>query len=318
MAESDSSRGADAEASRRRADTFAPSQVTNPGIHDELVQFWLTLWRGRWLLFLTVVVCTAVGVGYALLATQWYVSEALLIPATPKSTQNLPGQLANLGGLAGLAGINLLGSNNTSEPIAVLRSRDLIREFIQKNDLLPVLYSDKWDATAARWKDARLSKQPDLRDGVKLFQKTILTVQDDKKTGLVSLAVEWKDPTLAADWANQLIERVNERMRARATEEAEANITYLQSQLGSTSQATLQQTVSRLLENELQKAMLARGNKEFAFRIVDRPEVPKHRTHPNRPLTAALGFLAGGILGVLVVFVRGAFRGAASTGRGLK
>jgi uncharacterized protein involved in exopolysaccharide biosynthesis len=292
---------------------------TNSGVQDELVRFWRVLWRGRWVLGATIIVCTALAVAYALLATQWYRSEALLIPATPKSSQNLPGQLANLGGLAGLAGINLLGSNNTAEPIAVLHSRDVIREFIQQNDLLHILFMKKWDAAASRWKDSRPSKQPDVRDGIKLFQDQILTVQDDKKTGLVTLSVEWTDPVLASEWANQLIERTNERMRDRAIAEAESNVTYLQSQLTSTTQATLQQAVSRLLENELQKAMLARGNKEFAFRVIDRPDIPRRRSRPNRPLTVALGFLAGGILGVLIVFVRGAFKGAvASTRHGLQ
>jgi uncharacterized protein involved in exopolysaccharide biosynthesis len=300
--------------------TIAPaaerSSASLGGYQDELTEIWRRLWRERWLLCATVVVCTAISLAYALLATQWFRSEALLIPASPKSAQNLPGQLGSLGGLAGLAGINLLGANNTSEPIAVLKSRDLIREFIQKNGLLPVLYSKKWDTSTKRWKDPRIDKQPDVRDGVRYFQRTILNVQDDKKTGLVTLSVEWTDATLAADWANQLIDRVNEVMRDRAIAEAEANVAYLQNQLASTNQATLQQAVSRLLENELQKAMLARGNKEFSFRVVDRPEVPKHRSRPERTLTLALGFLAGGILGVFVVLVRGALRATtASSGR---
>jgi uncharacterized protein involved in exopolysaccharide biosynthesis len=300
--------------------TIAPaperSSASLGGYQDELTEIWRTLWRERWLLCATIVVCTAISLAYALLATEWFRSEALLIPASPKSAQNLSGQLGSLGGLAGLAGINLLGANNTSEPIAVLKSRDLIREFIQKNGLLPVLYSKKWDASAKRWKDPRIDKQPDVRDGVRYFQRSILNVQDDKKTGLVTLSVEWTDATLAADWANQLIDRANEVMRDRAIAEAEANVAYLQNQLISTNQATLQQAVSRLLENELQKAMLARGNKEFSFRVVDRPEVPKHRSQPERRLTLALGFLAGGIIGVFVVLVRRALRATtASSGR---
>jgi uncharacterized protein involved in exopolysaccharide biosynthesis len=299
--------------------TIAPaperSSASFVGYQDELIEIWKTLWRERWLLCGIIAICTAISLAYALLAPQWFRSEGLLIPASPKSSQNLPGQLGNLGGLAGLAGISLLGANNTSEPIAVLKSRDLIREFILKNDLLPVLYSKKWDASLKRWKDERTDKQPDVRDGVRYFQKTILNVQDDKKTGLVTMSVEWTDATLAADWANQLINRVNEVMRDRAIAEAEANVAYLQNQLVSTNQATLQQAVSRLLENELQKAMLARGNKEFSFRVVDRPEVPKHRSRPERSLTVALGFLAGGIVGVFAVLVRRALRANTASSR---
>jgi uncharacterized protein involved in exopolysaccharide biosynthesis len=271
---------------------------------DELAEFWGVLWQGRWLFCVIVGACTAVSLTFALLAPEWYRSEGILIAASPKTSQNLPGQLSSLGGLVGLAGLSLLGSGNTSEPIAVLRSRDMIREFIKKNDLLPILFADKWNASTGQWKDPVVSKQPDVRDGIKYFQDRILTVQEDKKTGLVTIKVEWMDPKLAADWANQLIDRINERMRDRALAESEANIAYLRNQLGTTSETSLQQAVSRILENELQKVMLARGNKEYAFRVVDHPDVPKHRFFPRRTLTVALGILAGGIVGVCVIFLR--------------
>jgi uncharacterized protein involved in exopolysaccharide biosynthesis len=271
---------------------------------DELGELWQTLWRGRWLLCMIVGACTALAIAFAFLVPEWYRSEGILIPASPKSPQSLSGQLANLGGLAGLAGMSLLGSGSTSEPIAVLRSRDLIREFIRENNLLPVLFAPKWGSSTGRWKETNPNKQPDVRDGIRLIQERILAVQEDKKTGLVSISVEWRDPILAAAWANQLIERVNERMRARALTESDSNIAYLRNQLITTSETSLQQAASRLLENELQKAMLARGNKEYAFHIVDRPDVPKRRSFPNRSLTVALGFLSGGIIGVCVVIFR--------------
>jgi uncharacterized protein involved in exopolysaccharide biosynthesis len=286
----------------------------------DVVELSRTVWGQRWLFCGMLLSCTAIATLYAFLAPQWYLSEGLLIPASPKSTQGLAGALGGLGGLGGLAGaagLNLLGETKTSEPIAVLRSRDLIREFIQQNDLMPILYAKKWDAAARRWKDARPSKQPDLRDAVKYFQENILTVQEDKKTGLVTISVEWKDANLAAAWANQLIERVNVQMRDRALAEAESNVEYLRKQLGTTSETSLQQAASRLLESELQKSMLARGNREFAFRVIDRPEPPKHRSEPKRGISVGLGFLAGGIFGVLVVVVRQAFKNAsAATPRG--
>lgn len=285
---------------------------TFSAMSEELLELWRTLWRARLLFGFIVGIFTALALVFALLAPEKFRSEGLLIPASPKSAQGLSGQLANLGGLAGLAGLSLLGSGSTSEPIAVLRSRDLIREFIESHNLLPVLFPEKWDSAAGRWKDSRPKKQPDVRDGIRLFQKEILTVVEDKKTGLVSVAVEWTDANLAAAWANELIERVNARMRDRALAESEANVAYLRGQLGSITEASLQQAVSRLLESELQKAMLARGNKDYAFRVVDRPDVPKRRSFPNRSLTVVLGFLAGGIVGVCVVFFRRALANSAA------
>lgn len=279
------------------------------GIGDDLVGFWWMLWEERRLFFLIEAIFIAGALAYAFTATQWFRSESLLIPATPKSAQGLASQLGGaLSGIAGLAGLSLLGSGNTAEPIAVLRSRDLLREFIQQNNLLPVIFASRWDAATGQWKDSRPAKQPDVRDGVKYFRDNVLTVLDDKKTGMVTLSVEWTDAGQATAWANQLIDRVNERMRDRAIAESETNIAYLRAQIASINETALQQAVSRLLETELQKAMLARGNKDFAFRVVDPPETPRRRSRPNRSLAVALGFLAGGIFGVAIIMVRRAFR----------
>ena len=51
--------------------------------------------------------------------------------------------------------------------------------------------------------------------------------------------------------------------------------------------------------------MLARGNEEFAFRVIDRAEPPKVRSKPNRRMIVILAFLLGVMVasaGVLVKF----------------
>ena len=68
--------------------------------------------------------------------------------------------------------------------------------------------------------------------------------------------------------------------------------------------------------HELETLMLARGNEEFAFRVVDRATVPKWRASPKRTLTVILATLAGGLLSLLVVYLRQVLRRQrASAGR---
>jgi tyrosine-protein kinase Etk/Wzc len=95
-------------------------------------------------------------------------------------------------------------------------------------------------------------------------------------------------------------------MRRRALAEAEANVEYLRTELDTTTAVALQQSIGRLLETELQKLMLARGTKDFAFRVIDRAEAPKRRSRPNRPMFVILATLAGGALSVLFVMIQGA------------
>jgi uncharacterized protein involved in exopolysaccharide biosynthesis len=102
--------------------------------------------------------------------------------------------------------------------------------------------------------------------------------------------------------------RLNERMRAQALKEAETNVAFLQTELGRTSVVTLQQSIGRLLESELQKLMLARGNEEFAFRVIDAASPPKERVRPKRALIAVMGTVLGGLLAVFGVFLLHALR----------
>jgi len=111
---------------------------------------------------------------------------------------------------------------------------------------------------------------------------------------LVRLTVEWKDPVLAAKWANEFADLLNDRMRQRALSDAQTSIVYLREELGKTNEVVLQQSISRLIESEMQKITMARGNPEFAFKVIDRAEVPKRKSSPQRVLIVfAAAFLGG-------------------------
>ena len=273
-----------------------------------LLDLWLILWRAKWQIIGITAIFAALSIPYALVQTEWYRSDVLLAPAEEKSTSGL---MQQLGGLVSLAGVSVGGGGNT-QPLAILRSRDFAADFIARNNLLPVLYSDSWDVTTESWIAEDPEERPDMRDAVKYFRERIVTVAEDTATGLVTLSVVWTDAVIAAEWANLMVRQINEHLRQRELREAEANIAYLEEELGNTNVFTLQQSIGRLLEAELQKLMLARGNEEFAFRVIDRANVPKIRYWPNRKLIVVLATFLGGMLSVLFVLGRHAY-GAART-----
>ena len=269
--------------------------------------FMSVAWSGRWMILAFIAVFGVLSVAYALLATEWFEAEVVLTPTGSKDRQGLASALGNLpggiGALAGIAGISL-GASSTAEPIGVLKSHQFAREFIEEHGLLHVLLAKKWDEKAGRWKETNPKKQPDIRDAVRYFERKILTVREDKKTGLVTVDVEWQNADAAAAWANMIVDRLNEVMRTRSLQEAQTNVDYLRSQVAQTNEVAVQQAVSKLLESELQKVMVARGAKQFAFRVVDPAEVPKWRSSPMRAVDVAVGLLAGALFGLMAVFVR--------------
>lgn len=265
-----------------------------------------SIWKGRWVILAFVLGFATLATVYALVASAWYTAEVVLTPAGTKNGQGLglSSQLQDVGLLAGLAGSIGLGGSRTAEPIAVLKSRDLARKFIEEQGLLHVLLAEKWDARAGRWKESDPRRQPDIRDAIEYFDKAIMQVTEDKKTGLVTVAIRWKDATVAASWANRIVDLLNEQMSSRALTEGEANVAFLQKELATTAIVEVKQPLSRLLETELQKVMIARGDKQYAFRIIDHADVPKLRSWPKRRVIVALGILAGGLAGLAAVFGR--------------
>lgn len=266
-----------------------------------LRDLWDILWRRKWLIVAITALFAICTVVYALSAQQWFKAEVVLVAA--KKNAGLPGQLGGLAGLASLAGVNIGDKDESVEALAVLRSNDFAREFIVERNLLPILFADEWDSTRKTWKSSNKDDWPDERDAVRFFQKSICQVTDDKRTGLVTVSIEWKDRAVAAAWANELVTRLNDRMRQRMLTESDRNIKFLRQELSAADIPSLQQSLSRLLESELQNMMVARGSHEFAFRVVDRASPPKWRSRPKRTLLVCVATLGGGILAVALVFL---------------
>jgi uncharacterized protein involved in exopolysaccharide biosynthesis len=270
-------------------------------------EIWGVLRNAKWALIVTALVSLTLAVIYAIYAPSWFRVEVLLKPADTKNGEGMASQSDAAGALASLTGINISSGNSVAEPMAILQSREFTGAFIQDKDLMPVLYARRWDAAAHTWKPPQLFGllgTPDIRDGEEYFRKRIVDVQENKKTGLVTLSLEWKDPKAAADWANELVDRVNERMRQHALAEAEYNVNYLEQQLAQTNLVPLQQSIGRVLESELQKLMLAKGNKEYSFRVIDHAQPPRQRVGLTRPLIVLEGLFLGLSLCMLVVILR--------------
>jgi uncharacterized protein involved in exopolysaccharide biosynthesis len=251
---------------------------------------------------LAALIGLGLGTAYFIYAPPWFRAEVLLKPSEQKNSGSSSSDAA--GALASLTGINLNSGNMTAEPMAILTSREFLGKFITDHNLMPVLFKKRWDAQTNSWKKSRIFPPPDLRDAEGYFKTQMVEVQENKKTGLVTLTLDWKDPNAAADWANELVQRVNDRMRQRAIKESEYNVHFLEQELAAANIVPLQQSIGRVLEDELQKLMLAKGNLEYSFRVVDPAQPPRHPIGLPRPMYILLGLVIGLALYVTAVVTR--------------
>jgi uncharacterized protein involved in exopolysaccharide biosynthesis len=285
------------------AEPSGPRMFAEEGTLD-LRELFVELWRQRWWIVLSAVLFTAVMTTVAVVMTPIYRAQVLVMPADPNSLAGSMGSaLGQIGGLAALAGVSLGAGDNaaTQEALAVLDSREFIERFIADLNLMPKLFAERWDESTQQWK-VPPEKRPTITTGYRYFDR-LSDVTQDKKTGLITLKIEWSDPQEAANWANELVRRVNAEMRARAIHKAEASVAFLEKELLSTTQVGTRDAINRLIEAQIRQRMLASVSEESVFRVVDRalPPEPGDPVRPRKVLLIAGGPVLGFIFGLIAV-----------------
>ena len=251
------------------------------------------IWQYRRLVGALTFAFTLIALVLALLTTPYFRAEAVLTYVHDKGMGEKEGSLDDaLAGMASLAGMNLLsGGTDDQEALAVLDSRHLAEEFIQRNDLIPVLLKNS-------------KKTPTMWRAVKQFKDGVVVIHKDPRKGTTTVAVVWKDAKLAAQWANAYVALVNDVIRRRAMDEASQNIVYLNEQIAKTNDVDLRRILYNIIESEQKTLMLASGRDEYAFQVVDPAVPPEIKAGPHRSLIVLAGLVLGFCLGGGIAFVR--------------
>ena len=208
--------------------------------------------------------------------------------------------LSQFGGLAAMAGVTIPADSNIERVLATLETRVFLKKFIQEKNLLPHIFKDFWDAKSNSWKLPSNQKAFIMEDGISPLRGAIEV--DKEKSGLITLSVSWKDPEVAAKWANDLVKQLNEQLREQAIADSKKRVGYLEQELAKTTLQDMRAVLYNLLESEKQKAMLANVNEDFALEVIDPAVPPETREKPKRKLIVVLGGVCGGFLGIFAVF----------------
>ena len=315
---------------------FIPFAPQEPEDEINLRDLWRVLVENKKTIIAITFACTLIATIVALVKTPVYRAEALLAPVSSEGAgkRGLGAIASQFGGLASLAGISMPSGTDVETALATIKSRKFITEYVSAEKLKPILFKDNWDAEKQEWilktsptssiKSWLLPSTPEKKISseqlalgepsnwkvYELFSKGVLFVSQDKKTGLVTVAVEWKDPVLAAEWANRLVAKLNTELRQRAVDEGEKSIAYLNQQIEQTSITDLRSVLFKLVEEHTKSITLAKGNEEYALKVIDPAVPPETKAKPKRTLMVVLGFILGGMLAVLFVFARRAVSGA--------
>ncbi len=226
--------------------------------------------------------------------------------------------------MASLAGINVGGlgeSGKTAIAIEMLKSREFFGEYLYDHVLVDLMAAQRWDPTSKKsvvntsiydsasqiWvRDVGPGFQvkPSVQEAHKVFVESSLSINEDKQTGFVTVAVTHYSPSVARDWVLLIVNSVNNAVRARDVEEAENSIAFLNEQRQKTNLVSLTEVFAELIEQQTKTVMLAAASEEYVFQIIDPPVAPELKSEPRRALICILGVLLGGMLAVVYVLIR--------------
>jgi uncharacterized protein involved in exopolysaccharide biosynthesis len=281
----------------------SPNRIDEDEI--DLREIWQVLVKYKFMILSSMFIVGLMATGVSMMIPNIYRAEVLLAPAKDESAKGggMAAALSGFGGIASMAGTFLGGGGSTEENLAVLNSREFLWKFIQEKKLMPILFEDKWDSVQKKWTESDPKKQPGQLSAVRLFSKGVLEVITDKKSSLVTVAIDWKDPELAAAWADQLVMQLNQHLRLEAIARSERNLKYLNEELAHTQLEEMRKTLFDLIGQEQKNAMLANAQREFAFRMIDPAVVPDKKIKPKRTIIVLLATVLSGFIAIFAAIV---------------
>ena len=288
----------------------------------DLRELFTALWLYRRLIGIITATTTILALIYALLTPNQYQATAVLAP-TQQDGGGLSAALSQFGGLASLAGINLVDSKGNEVRIAqqVMQSRSFIEQFIKQSGIaVEVMAVKGWDANADRliidsdiysstnrqWTRTPpkgRAAEPSPWELYEVFEE-MLSVSEDKKSGFVTVSIEYFSPYLAKQWVDNYILAVNLYLQQRKLRRINKNIQYLEEQIEITSVAEMRQIFFTLIEEQIKSKMLVEASPDYAFITVSEAMVPEEKSQPKRGLIVILAALLGIMLSVAMALMQ--------------
>lgn len=277
----------------------------------DLGQLARTVLRSWRVLLLAFAFGLLAGTVYFIAAPRLYSSQTLL-SVENEAANRLSGMLSGqIGALASLAGIEIgEGAGRRSEYLAILRSEGFATRFLHRQGLVEPLLERKRHGVLGALKhmlfDRGETDASRTRDAVRYFHRRVLVVGEDKKTGLVTVAVEWHDPAVAARWANAFVQQFNDELRSRDGRTAASRLDFLHKESERNRTRELQQSIAKLMERELNTIMVTNVQTDYALRVLE-PAIASPKNQPDQPrfsVSAFLGAFAGLVIGLFLSLYR--------------
>jgi len=132
--------------------------------------------------------------------------------------------------------------------------------------------------------------------------KSVFSVDNNQKEGVIELSAEFNDPKIAKDIINYILTELTNYMSSEAKRVAETNRKYLETLIDKNADPLIRQKIYSLIAKQIEISMMAEVKENFAFKVIDPPKVPDRRIKPKRRQIVLLAFITSLFAGIFVAF----------------
>tara|TARA_B100000989_G_scaffold283608_1_gene249633 strand:+ start:24 stop:947 length:924 start_codon:yes stop_codon:yes gene_type:complete len=289
----------------------------------DLKKLFLSLFKEKKLIISCTTLFAVFSIFYALSITNTYSSDAKLIATAELEVSQNRIDIGG-GGLGGFAGLVSSSSLNTDPRTKLakelLTSIDFINEFVfKRNILIPLMAGESWnqkenkidinkniyDEKTKKW----LRKATFLFDSApsknEVFNKFSSNFEIKKnKDGITTISLSSLSPHVSKSWLTWIIDDVNEEIRKKEISSSQQRINFLLNELKFESVTSTKEAISSVLKSEYSKLMLANTQKDYAYTIIDPPNLATNREGTPRSIICILITTLGFFLSLLIVILK--------------
>ncbi len=213
------------------------------------------------------------------------------------NSENLSATLALSPLLNNITGVQGGGASSKEER-ALTRAKvyDGLLEFIQTENIKPLLFSDQWD------KNSWIDEEPDDLDSINLFKKMLSIESKIFEEGVVYISLKWEKPPNLKHISvvlNKFIRYINKSSQKRGIIKADKNLLFLYSEIEKTNLLDSKDVLYGLIESQLRLKMLS--NNSYIFEVIDEAKAPIYPIEKNIILIFIMSFMLSMIIFTVVV-----------------
>ena len=139
---------------------------------------------------------------------------------------------------------------------------------------------------------------------VNLLLQSITGGVDSKDTGFINIQITHISPNFSYELLSLVISQSNEIMRLRDLEDASNSLSFLTKEIQNTSIIEMRNSISSLLQSQLETKMVANIRQDYILRTIEPPFIPEKKSAPSRLIFVVLTTIIGFSMALLFVFFR--------------